>query len=54
MTTKKIGIHAIYKDNKIIAFFTRDEESNKNVIYMAEEAGLDEIESLFNSKEEKI
>jgi hypothetical protein len=54
METKEIGVYMVIKDNKMIAFFTRDVESNENVIYRVEKASLDEIAELFNKAESKI
>ena len=54
MQTKEIGVHAVIKDNQIIAFFTRDISTNENIIYKVDKASLDEIAQLFNGGDLKI
>lgn len=47
MTTKKEGVVGIYSDkSELIAIIVKDEASRKSIVYMTEEAGVEEIENL--------
>lgn len=51
MTTKPEGVVGIYSDkSELIAIIVKDEASRKSIVYMTQEAGVEEIEALIQNK----
>lgn len=50
ITTLQEGLVVVLKDGELIGFYRKDPKSHKNVLYMASEASMEEIEGLYRTE----
>lgn len=55
LNAKKVGVTIILnKDNELLSLIYKDEKTRKNIFYSCKEMGMDDLEVMFNYKDENI